>query len=424
MNYPNSWYANTLNEHGIRTAFVGSRKTDVVVIGAGLAGLTTALECLRAGKTVTVLEGKRVGWGASGRNGGFVMAGFAEEVGNLVKSVGLEKAKTLYGYSRMGVEYVREQIMSLDPGLMMGTGVLGVSRYLATAEFEHECGFLRNYCNHAVERWEPEKTRSVLKSQCYFDGLYDPEGFHIHPLNYVRALALEVERLGGKIHEYSRVSRLESSKETRKCWVGDAVIHGNTVVLCTSAYDRELVRTIAAAVLPVATHIAVTEPLVIEDSPILISCAVADTRRAGDYYRLIDENRLLWGGKITTRQRSPHGLDKKMKHTFCATYPALKHIGIDYHWSGLMGYALHKMPIIGELQPGLWVATAFGGHGLNTTAMAGCLVASAITDGDDRWRDFFHFGPQWAGGPVGRAGVQTSYWLMQLRDKLDEFRFR
>ena len=89
-----------------------------------------------------------------------------------------------------------------------------------------------------------------------------------------------------------------------------------------------------------------------------------------------------------------------------------------------MGYAVHKMPIIGEIKPGIWAATCFGGHGLNTTAMAGCLIASAITDGDDRWRDFSHYGATWAGGPVGRAGVQAAYWGMQLKDWWDEYNAR
>ncbi|NKB77427.1 MAG: FAD-dependent oxidoreductase [Gammaproteobacteria bacterium] len=424
LGYPGTWYASTLTDHRVRPKYRGPSKTEIVVIGAGLAGLTTALECLRVGKSVTVLEAKRIGWGASGRNGGFVVAGFAEEVTHLVKSVGLEKAQALYGYSRMGVEYVREQISLLDPTLMTGQGVIGVSRHLASADFDQERDFLRTYCDHEVEKWNPQKTRSVLNSQCYFDALSDPEGFHIHPLNYVRALGREVERLGGQIFENSRVDRLVLSTEIKKCWIGNEVISSNTVVLCTSAYDRQLVRAVAGAVLPVATHVAVTEPLTRKTNPILTGSAIADTRRAGDYYRMVDEGRLLWGGKITTRKRPPRRLAAEMKRSYCATYPSLQEVNVDYCWSGLMGYAVHKMPIIGELEPGLWVATAFGGHGLNTTAMAGCLVASAITDRDERWRDFSHFSAQWVGGPLGRVGVQASYWLMQLKDKMDERRSR
>ena len=263
-----------------------------------------------------------------------------------------------------------------------------------------------------------------MQSSRYFDALYDAEGFHIHPLNYVRALAAEVERLGGVIHENSRVTRLDLSGDVKACWVEKTVVRGGAIALCTSAYDRHLVQTVARAVLPVAAHVVVTEPLTEVGNPIATRAAIADTRRAGDYYRLVDDQRLLWGGKITTRQHPPRHLDEQMKRTFCATYPSLKNVGIDYAWSGLMGYARHKMPIIGELEPGLWVATAFGGHGLNTTAMAGCLVASGMVEGDDRWRDFHHFGPIWTGGSLGRIGVQASYWSMQLRDRFDEFRNR
>jgi glycine/D-amino acid oxidase-like deaminating enzyme len=174
------------------------------------------------------------------------------------------------------------------------------------------------------------------------------------------------------------------------------------------------------AVLPVATYIAVTKPLV--QNAIVTRAAIADTRRAGDYYRVVDEGRILWGGRITTQVSPPTRLAERMKGDMIATYPALGNPRIDYAWSGVMGYALHKMPLIGRDQEGQWFATAFGGHGLNTTAMAGLILASAIADGDDSYRRFISFAPKWAYGQLGRLGVQGSYWLMQLRDKRDESR--
>ena len=114
----------------------------------------------------------------------------------------------------------------------------------------------------------------------------------------------------------------------------------------------------------------------------------------------------------------------RMKGDMLSVYPQLGDPAIDYAWAGLMGYALHKMPLIGQVEDGIWYATAFGGHGLNTTAMAGLLIARAIAERDDEYRRFAAFGPRWAGGPFGRLGVQSSYWMMQLRDRLDEAKSR
>ena len=182
------------------------------------------------------------------------------------------------------------------------------------------------------------------------------------------------------------------------------------------------IRPTGRAVLPVATYVAVTEAL--NQDAVRTPAAISDTRRAGNYYRLIDEGRLLWGGDITTQVSEPARLAEQMKGDMLATYPQLGNPRIDYSWAGLMGYALHKMPLIGRDNEGQWFATAFGGHGMNTTAMAGQLLARAIADGDDEYRRFAPFAPLWAGGQLGRVGVQASYWWMQLRDRIDEARAR
>ncbi len=175
--------------------------------------------------------------------------------------------------------------------------------------------------------------------------------------------------------------------------------------------------------LPVATYIAVTEPMGDRvHAAIDTGAAIADNRRAGNYYRLVDGGRILWGGRITTRVAEPARLAQMMKSDMLSVYPQLGNPEMQFAWAGLMGYALHKMPIIGELAPGQWAAAAFGGHGLNTTAMAGRLIARAITDGDREWQRFQGLGAPWIGGPFGRAGVQLSYWAMQLGDRYDELR--
>lgn len=170
--------------------------------------------------------------------------------------------------------------------------------------------------------------------------------------------------------------------------------------------------------LPVATYVAVTNPL--QQDVIRTSAAIADTRRAGDYYRLVKDGRLLWGGRITTRVSEPQRLATLMLGDMLSVYPGLGAPTIDYAWAGLMGYAIHKMPLIGRDAEGQWYATAFGGHGVNTTAMGGVLVARGIAGEDDAWRRFTPFAPRWAFGQLGRLGVQGSYWWMQAQDRWEE----
>ena len=195
------------------------------------------------------------------------------------------------------------------------------------------------------------------------------------------------------------------------------------VVLAGNADLGRVQPRIARAVLPVATYVAVTGKIGprLADA-IRWSGAISDTRRAGDYYRVIDGDRLLWGGRITTDTREPPRLREMMRGDILSVYPQLGDIRIEYAWPGIMGYAPHKMPQVGEIEPGLWVCSAFGGHGLAQTAAGADAVAAGILGDDARWRLFAPFGTRWAGGPFGRAATQLAYWNLQARDWWDEKR--
>jgi len=417
-----TWYEATACPSAPRDPLTETVSADVCVVGAGLAGLTTALELCRGGELVALVEANSIASGASGRNGGFVAAGFAEDLSRIIRRVGLERARALYDLSRAGVEYVREQIRILDPAIRMGDGCLAVLRYRDDDECIRHVSFARDELGHDLEFWSVDDVREVLRTPRYHSAVFEPDAFHIHPLNYALALANEVERNGGRIFEGTPGLRLDRTPTGFELTTPQGRIAAGRVVLCTGA-ARGLVPALSRAILPVATHVVVSSsaPGLIDRS-IRTFAAIADTRRAGDYYRIVDGNRLLWGGKITTRQSPPARLTDVMRNTVTSVYPQLGPIEIEYAWSGLMSYCLHKMPVIGELEPGVWAATGFGGHGLNTTAMAGCLIASAVVEGDDRWRQFSSYGPVWAGGLFGRLGVQLSYWWMQARDYRDERR--
>ena len=395
-------------------------KADVCVIGGGLAGLTTALELSRRKKRVVLLEAKRLAWGASGRNGGFVSNGFAEGIGNVQRRVGLEAARALYSLSRHGSEYVRREIEAGDPTIKMGEAWIVALRHRDNGDLKSYRDMMARDYDEDLQFLATEQTREKLNSTRYFESIYNPRALHFHPLRYALMLARRAEAGGATLHENTlALSVQRQGQDWRICSAGGEVI-AQHVVHCVSSLDHNIHKASGRAVVPVATYVAVTEP--INQDAVRTSAAVADTRRAGNYYRLIDDGRLLWGGRITTQVSEPSRLAEQMKGDMLATYPQLGNPRIEYSWAGLMGYALHKMPLIGRDGDGQWYATAFGGHGMNTTAMAGQLLARAIADGDDEYRRFAAFAPQWAGGQLGRIGVQTSYWWMQLRDRIDEAR--
>mgnify|MGYP002381575482 CR=1 FL=1 len=420
---PLSWYEATAQRGAAADQVQGRLVVDACVIGAGLAGLTTALELGRKGRRVALLETSRVGAGASGRNGGFVSNGFALGLDGVAARAGEQAASALYELSKQGTEYVRAQVKALCPAAHMGDGWRVAIRYQDNGGLKAYGETLAKKAGEDVHYSPVAETRSYLNSARYFDSLYFPHAFHIHPLNYALALAKECLRNNVTVHENCKALSVTKEGTAFRVVTAHGDVVARDVVFCVSAIDTSLHHPTGRALLPVATYVAVTEPLQ-EQSAIKTRSAISDTRRAGDYYRLINDNRILWGGRITTRISEPIRLAEEMRGDMTSSYPQLGRPRIDFAWGGLMGYALHKMPLIGRDHDGLWFATGFGGHGLNTTAMAGQLIANAIAGEQDDYRRFSVFAPQFAFGPLGRLGVQGSYWYMQARDRLDEARKR
>ena len=179
-----------------------------------------------------------------------------------------------------------------------------------------------------------------------------------------------------------------------------------------------------SSILPIATYVLLTEaaPERIAEA-VRTPMAISDNRRAGDYYRLVDEGRrLLWGGRITTRKTEPRRLAEMMRQTMVSTYPQLEGVRVETAWTGLMAYARHLMPLIGQLQPGIWYVLGFGGRGLNTTAIGGRVIAEGILGTSDRYRLYEPFGLVWNGGPFGVAAAQFTYWTYQAMDLAKERR--
>jgi hypothetical protein len=189
-------------------------------------------------------------------------------------------------------------------------------------------------------------------------------------------------------------------------------------VLACNAHLGPLLPRIAGTLIPIWTYVITTEHLGARlEEAVSYRGAVTDTDLADNHYRIVDGDRLLWSGRSTTWEGDPAISAKKLQADIANVYPQLGEVKVEHVWSGLLGNPLHRMPQIGELAPGLWLASGFGGHGLNTTAMAGNIVAQAITEGDDAWRLFAPFELVWAGGRLGRAAMQVYYWWFSARER-------
>lgn len=423
MPYPDTHYSRSLGAARNRPALTGSENGDCIVIGAGLAGLSAALHLARAGKRVIVLEAERVGWGASGRNGGFVSPGYSCGHDQIAQRVGTSAAQDLHRLSIEGMEIVRAEIAALRmSGVDPFPGKLRLRRYNRADDLRAEADAAERLYDYPLIVMDRAMIAEHLQTDRYHCGLHDTRAFHIHPLNYAQGLAAEIERLGGAIFEGSPATghALEGPTKTVTSPQGRAT--APHVLFATGGYTGRLVPRLRRAMLPIATYVMLSQdaPDVLADA-IRTRAAISDNRRAGDYYRLVEGGRrLLWGGRITTRAASALGIARELRREMLGVYPQLAGLKTEISWSGLMAYARHLMPQIGRLSPGLWHATAFGGHGLNTTAIGGRVVAEAILGESDRIRHFSPFGLDWAGGPFGLVAAQLTYWRLQALDRWNE----
>ncbi|MBD2748586.1 FAD-binding oxidoreductase [Microvirga sp. BT688] len=425
--YIDTYYSRTVATSEVYPAATGRIEADVCIVGGGLAGLTAALKLARSGRRVVLLEAQRVAWGASGRNGGFVSAGYATGLSAIERRVGKDQAKELFRLSMEGVEIIRQNIDEL--GIEDAVPVSGIAkalRYDSHGALQAGCESQRREFGLNLRHLGRDEVRGLFVSPKYHEAILDEGAFHFHPLNYGRALAREAARLGASIHENSQVISADLEGAGKIVRTKDAEISAGHVVFTTGGYTGAVLPALSRAFLPIATYVMLTEhaPERVR-SAIRTRAAILDDRRAGDYYRLVDDaSRILWGGRITTRTTNPRDIAALLRREMVTTYPQLAALKVEIAWSGLMSYARHLMPQIGQLMPGVWHCTAFGGHGMNTTASGGTVIAEGITGESDRYRLFAPFGLAWNGGPLGRAAAQLTYWGYQAADAAKEFRSR
>jgi gamma-glutamylputrescine oxidase len=417
---PSTWYAASARPFDPLPPLQGTTEARVAIVGGGYAGVCLALGLAERGvRDVVLLERHGIGHGASGRNGGFVFGGYSLGEDALLRQLGPERARRLYSATTDAVELIRQRIAKYAIECdAVDAGVIWANWFRDPGVLRDRQRLLKE--NYGVEwEWLPEeRLRAMIQSTRYHDGLFERNALHLHPLDYLHGMVRAAQGQGARFHENARVRRVVRDGPGWRVRTDQGEVKAQVVVLACGGYLAALEREIDRAVLPIATYVMATEPLDARlDACLHTRAAIYDTRFAFDYYRPLKDTRLLWGGRISIRQRSSKSIRHLLMRDLLRVFPQLAGVKIDFVWSGLMSYARHQMPQLGTRGDGLWWMQAFGGHGTAPTCAAGELLAGAIAQNDESWREFARFGLQSAWRPLGYLGAQAQYWWFEARDR-------
>jgi len=422
MQHAPSWYADTAQPTPARPMLVGEVSADVCIVGAGYTGLVTAIELAGRGLSVVVLEAATAGWGASGRNGGQIVTGFNKSIAEIEGLVGKADARHLWDLSeeakRMLADLVERHAIACDLKWGYLLAALKPRHLSALAEHQAELERLSYGKSRLVTR---DEIRTMVATDAYLGGLYDEGSGQIHPLNYAIGLARAAESLGVRIHEGSRVVRVETG-EKPFATTATGKVKAKYLVLAGNAYLGNLGGPASSCIMPAGTYIIGTAPMETKRAVALIpdDIAVADINFALNYYRRSPDNRLLFGGGVSYSGFDAPGLKQNLRRTMLRYFPQLADLTIDYLWGGHVAITMNRLPHLGRLSPTTYFAQGYSGHGVALTAIAGRVIAEAITAQAERF-DIFARIPHrpFPGGQTFRtpALVLAMLWY-RLRDLL------
>ena len=420
--WPPSWYAASAAPLPEQPVLEGAVQADVCILGAGYTGLTAALELAEAGYRVVVVEAQRVGWGASGRNGGQAIVGYGCEQDTLERLLGPEQARLLVALSREAMDRLRGRIARhrIDCDWRDGHAHVPIRPRQERALRAGIVEMAQRY-DYPLEWWDRARLRRELASDRYLGAMYDPASGHLHPLEYCRGLARAALAAGVRIYEQSPVVELvRGPKPVLRTAGGQAT--GDFAVLCGNAWLRGIAPELESRVMPVGTYIAATAPLGEAGARALVrnDMAVADVNWALDYFRLSRDHRLLFGGRASYSSYPPPNLRAVMQRRIRNVFPQLGEVPVDYLWGGYVDISLNRAPHWGRMGGNVYFAQGFSGHGVATTGLAGRLLAEAIS-GQSRRLDAFARIPHapFPGGRLLRMPllVAAMSWY-RLRDAL------
>jgi len=416
-----SYYAASVNEVTAYPSLEGARTADVCVVGAGFTGTATALSLAERGYSVALVEANRVGWGASGRNGGQLINGMSG-LAKIRKKHGEGVADALHYLRWRGNDIIRERVAKYDIQCDLKDGFLEVATKPGQLQYLEEYAADREAhpSNYAHEIWDREKTRDMLGTDAYHGAFVCYRDGHLHPLNLCIGEARAAHNLGVQIFEQSPVTGIKHGKRPR-VETAHGYVEADAVILAGNAYSQFEPQHLSNLVFPAGSYIIATEPLgdSVAESINKQDVAVCDLNEVVDYYRLSADKRLLYGGACNYSGRDPRSIKAFILPRLLKVYPQLKDVRIDYEWGGKIGIVLRRIPTVGRINNNVYYCQGYSGHGVCPTHVMGEVMADAVggtMEKFDLFADMKHFripGSQWFGNQIIALGML--YYKMKDR---------
>lgn len=420
--YPDSWYAATAQKTKPYEILKGEVRADVCVIGAGYTGVSAALHLAEAGFDVVLLEAHRVGFGASGRNGGQLGSGQRQDQEALEKMVGRAAAHQLWDLGEEAKDVVKGLISrhNIDCHLRPGIAWTGFSAKETRHMQDYVDLMQREYGYDQISALSAEECAEICPSPAYKGGLLDMGAAHLHPLNFALGLAGAGVKAGVRIYENTHVHQVVEGKGTL-VRTDQGQVRAAHVILACNGYLGGLNRKVAARVMPINNFMVATEPLGDRAKTVLTrDIAVADTKFVVNYFRLSHDGRLLFGGGESYGYKFPADIAAKVRKPMLEIFPHLQDVRIDYAWGGTLGITMKRLPYLARVGQNILSGSGYSGHGVGTATHAGMLMAKAI-QGDAEGFDIMSKLPMvpFPGGPAFRTPLLTlAMTWFALRDRL------
>ncbi|WP_048308773.1 FAD-binding oxidoreductase [Halomonas sp. PR-M31] len=385
-----SYYAASANPSPERPGLQKEIRCDVCVVGAGFTGISAALHLAEKGQQVVVLESARVGFGASGRNGGQIVNSYSRDMDVIEDKYGTDTAKALGDMAFEGNRIIRERIKRYDIQCDLKEGNLFAACNAKQMKglVEHKALWER-FGNDQLELLEGQAYQREIGSKRYTGALLDHSGGHMHPLNLVLGQAAAFESLGGVIYEQTPVTDIAQGEPVRLTTPQGSVI-AERVVLAGNAYMKGLMPSLEGKSMPASTQVVTTAPLSEEQARDILpnDRAVEDCNYLLDYYRLSGDRRLIYGGGVSYGGQDPSSIENVIRPKLEMTFPQLKGVKIDYAWSGNFLLTLNRLPQFGRINDNVYYAQGYSGHGVTCTHLAGRLIAEIIQGQRERFDVF------------------------------------
>ena len=385
-----SYYASSRNDTTLRPALSDNIDVDVCIIGAGFTGLSSALHLVESGYSVAVLEASRIGFGASGRNGGQLINSYSRDIDVIEKRYGSDVAKALGDMAFEGGNIIRERIekYAMDCDYRPG-GIFAAITEKQLKELEEKQALWQRYEHDKTIILDQSQIQAEIQTDSYVGGMLDNGCGHFHPLNFVLGEAAAIESQGGQIFEQSPAISINRG-EVSIVRTPQGQVNAKFLIIAGNAYLGSLVPELAAKSMPCGTQVVTTEPLGEETAKALIpnNYCVEDCNFKLDYYRLTGDNRLLFGGGTTYGGGDPASIEQFLRPHLEKTFPHLKGVKLDYIWGGDFLLTLSRLPQFGRLEDNIYYAQGYSGHGVTSSNLAGKLIAEAMKGDSSRFDSF------------------------------------